>query len=124
MVLSPRIWGRDKPRKISSYKAYREGGQIEEYRARHKIVFETKRGLERNLREKKQIEMLVLENPKLDICSISQLHAIKMKTNENYYPPESAIRPEYIEKIKKIRTHTMQNRGEIYNSMDEFFDSL
>ena len=44
--------------------------------------------------------------------------------DESYYPPESAIKPEYIEKIKRIHSHTMQNKGKVYNSMEEFLDSL
>jgi|SRR5208283_4756769 len=49
---------------------------------------------------------------------------IEMRIEEEYYPPESDIKPEYIEKIKKIHESTIHKKGKIYNSMEEFLDSL
>jgi len=51
------------------------------------------------------------------ICGISST-AISW---DEEYPPEPALKPEYVQRIKTIRE---SNEGKVYNSIDDFFRSL
>ena len=45
---------------------------------------------------------------------------IEEKTGEAVYPPESAIRPAYIKKIKEAEAGLAKGKGKTYPSMDDF----
>lgn len=55
---------------------------------------------------------------------VTRLDRIEEKIDETVYPPESAIRPEYIEKIKKIQAKPPKGRAKTYASMDDFIVAL
>lgn len=55
---------------------------------------------------------------------VTRLDRIEGKLDETVYPPESAIRPEYIQKIKKIQAKPSKGRAKTYASMDEFIAAL
>jgi hypothetical protein len=46
---------------------------------------------------------------------------LKERLEEVYYPPESEIRPEFIQKIEKI---CEEDAGKVYGSMNDFLKSL
>src|SRR5208337_2740346 len=45
---------------------------------------------------------------------VTRLDRIEEKIDETVYPPESAIRPEYIQRIKKIQAKTPKGRAKTY----------
>jgi len=55
---------------------------------------------------------------------VTRLDRIEEKIDETVYPPESAIRPEYIRKIKKIQAKQSKGRAKTYASMDDFIAAL
>jgi hypothetical protein len=55
---------------------------------------------------------------------VTRLDRIEEKIDETVYPPESAIRPEYIQKIKKIKAKPSKGRAKTYASMDDFIAAL
>jgi len=55
---------------------------------------------------------------------VTRLDRIEEKIDETVYPPESAIRPEYIRKIKKIQANPSKSRAKTYASMDDFIAAL
>jgi len=55
---------------------------------------------------------------------VTRLDRIEEKIDETVYPPESAIRPEYIQKIKKIPARPSKGRAKTYASMDDFIAAL
>lgn len=55
---------------------------------------------------------------------VTRLDRIEEKIDETVYPPESAIRPEYIRKIKKIQAGSSKGRAKTYASMDDFIAAL
>ena len=55
---------------------------------------------------------------------VTRLDRIEEKIDEMVYPPESAIRPEYIQKIKKIQAKPLKGRAKTYASMDDFIAAL
>jgi len=55
---------------------------------------------------------------------VTRLDRIEEKIDENTYPPESAIRPEYIRKIQKIQGRPPKSRAKTYASMDDFIAAL
>jgi hypothetical protein len=55
---------------------------------------------------------------------VTRLDRIEEKIDENTYPPESAIRPEYIRKIQKIQARPAKGRAKTYASMDDFIAAL
>ncbi|WAC05116.1 MAG: hypothetical protein OS112_00375 [Methanoregula sp.] len=46
------------------------------------------------------------------------------KFNENVYPPESAIKPEFIKRVKKAQANIAAGKGKMFNSMDDFIRCL
>jgi hypothetical protein len=46
------------------------------------------------------------------------------RIDENVYPPESAIKPEFIRKIKKARADIRKGKGKTYESMDAFIRAI
>ena len=55
---------------------------------------------------------------------VTRLDRIEEKIDETVYPPESAIRLEYIQKIKRIQTKPSKGRAKTYASMDDFIAAL
>lgn len=52
---------------------------------------------------------------------ITRLERIEEKIDENVYPPESMIKPEFIQQVKKARADIKLGKGKMYNSIDDFF---
>ena len=55
---------------------------------------------------------------------VSRLDRIEEKIDENVYPPESAIKPEFIKKVKKAYADIKNGKGKTYNSIDDFFKEI
>jgi len=55
---------------------------------------------------------------------ISRLDRIEEKIDENVYPPESAIKPEFIRKVKKAEADIRKGKGKTYESMDAFIRAI
>jgi hypothetical protein len=55
---------------------------------------------------------------------VSRLDRIEEKIDENVYPPESAIKPELIRKLKKANADIKKGKGKTYNSIDDFFKEI
>jgi len=49
---------------------------------------------------------------------------VKRKIDENFYPPESAIKPEFIKQVKKAEADIAAGKGKMYNSIDDFFREI
>jgi hypothetical protein len=55
---------------------------------------------------------------------ISRLDRIEEKIDENVYPPESAIKPEFIKRVKKAQAEIAAGKGKTYDSMDDFIRTI
>jgi hypothetical protein len=55
---------------------------------------------------------------------ISRLNRIEEKIDENVYPPESAIKPEFIRQVKKTEADIRKGKGKTYESMDAFIRAI
>ena len=55
---------------------------------------------------------------------VERLERIEEKIDENVYPPESAIRLEYIKKVKTARSDIAAGKGKEYDSMDAFLRAV
>jgi hypothetical protein len=55
---------------------------------------------------------------------ITRLDRIEEKIDENVYPPESAIRPEFIRLVKEAETGIKKGKGKTYESMDAFIKAI
>ena len=55
---------------------------------------------------------------------ITRLERIEEKIDENVYPPESTIKPEFIQQVKKARVDIKKGKGTLYNSIDDFFSEI
>jgi hypothetical protein len=55
---------------------------------------------------------------------ISRLNRIEEKIDENVYPPESAIKPEFIRQVKKAEADIRKGKGKTYESMDAFIRAI
>jgi hypothetical protein len=44
--------------------------------------------------------------------------------NESVYPPESAIKPAFIKRVKKAQADIAAGKGKTYDSIDDFIRSL
>jgi hypothetical protein len=71
----------------------------------------------RAVTEKQQIEGMLAN-------IIDRLERIEEKIDENVYPPESAIRPEFIRRVKKARADSKKGNGKRYESMDAFIRAI
>ncbi|GAB6286744.1 MAG: hypothetical protein STSR0009_29470 [Methanoregula sp.] len=76
-------------------------------------VHESAGGLARN----EKIELLLTD-------IVSRLDRIEEKIDENVYPPESAIKPEFIKRVKKAQADIAAGKGKTYNSMDDFIRAI
>jgi hypothetical protein len=121
MASSEALWGELRHAR-SKLHISREFEHIRQSKWRKRAINDNK-GNEKPLNERKLQEgthpklELIQENLRLKL----QLREAKMKISEEYYPPESNIRPEYIQKIKAI---CAKNEGKVYESMDDFLRSL
>jgi len=55
---------------------------------------------------------------------VIRLDRIEEKIDENVYPPESAIRPEFVKRVKKAQADIKKGKGKTYNSVDDFFKEI
>jgi hypothetical protein len=55
---------------------------------------------------------------------ITRLDRIEEKIDENVYPPESAIKPEFIRQVKKAEADIRKGKGKTYESMDAFIRAI
>ncbi len=55
---------------------------------------------------------------------VTRLDRIEEKIDENVYPPESAIRPEFVKKVKKAEADIRKGKGKTYESMDAFIKAI
>ena len=55
---------------------------------------------------------------------VTRLERIEEKIDENVYPPESAIKPEFIRRVKKAQADIKKGNGKTYESMDEFIRAV
>jgi len=55
---------------------------------------------------------------------ISRLERIEEKIDENVYPPESAIKPEFVKRVKKAQAEITKGKGKTYESMDAFIRAI
>lgn len=67
--------------------------------------------------ENRQIELMLAN-------IINRLERIEEKIDENVYPPESAIRPEFIRQVKKAEAGIRKGKGKTYESMDAFIRAI
>ena len=55
---------------------------------------------------------------------VTRLDRIEEKIDENVYPPESAIRPEFIRQVKKAEADIRKGKGKTYESMGAFIKAI
>lgn len=55
---------------------------------------------------------------------VARLERIEEKIDENVYPPESAIKPEFVRKVKKAQADIAAGTGKVYDSMDDFIRAI
>jgi hypothetical protein len=55
---------------------------------------------------------------------VTRLERIEEKIDENVYPPESAIKPEFIKRVKKAQAEIAKGKGKTYESMDVFIKAI
>jgi hypothetical protein len=55
---------------------------------------------------------------------VTRLERIEEKIDENIYPPESAIKPEFIKRVKRAQADIRKGKGKMYNSIDDFFKEI
>lgn len=67
--------------------------------------------------ENRQIELMLSS-------IITRLERIEEKIDENIYPPESAIRPEFVRQVKKAQADIRKGKGKTYDSVEDFFKEI
>ena len=55
---------------------------------------------------------------------LARLERIEEKIDEAVYPPESAIRPAYVKKIKEAGSGLARGKGKTYPSMEDFIRNI
>jgi hypothetical protein len=55
---------------------------------------------------------------------VTRLERIEEKIDENVYPPESSIKPEFIKRVKKAQADIAKGKGKTYESMDAFIKAI
>ena len=55
---------------------------------------------------------------------VTRLDRIEEKIDETVYPPESAIRPEFVREVKKARVDIKKGKGKTYDSVDDLFKEI
>ena len=69
----------------------------------------------------------LVNNAKIELLLtdiISRLDRIEEKIDENVYPPESAIKPEFIKRVKNAQADIAAGKWKTYDSIDDFIRSL
>ena len=69
----------------------------------------------------------LVKNEKIELLLtdiVNRLDRIEEKIDENVYPPESAIKPEFIIKLKKAHADIKKGKWKTYNSIDDFFKEI
>jgi len=67
------------------------------------------------------------ENSRIELMLsniITRLERIEEKIDENVYPPESAIKTEFIRQVKKAEADIRKGKGKTYASMDDFIRAV
>lgn len=67
--------------------------------------------------ENREVEMMLAD-------IISRLDRIEEKIDENVYPPESAIKPEFVKRVKRAQADIAKGKGKTYESMDAFIKAI
>ena len=52
------------------------------------------------------------------------LAGTEKEIDENVYPPESAIKPAFIKRLKKAQADIAAGKGKIYDSIDDFIREI
>ena len=65
----------------------------------------------------RKIEMLLSD-------IVTRLDRIEEKIDETVYPPESAIKPEFVRQVKKAEADIRKGKGKTYESVDDFFKEI
>jgi len=55
---------------------------------------------------------------------VTRLERIEEKIDESVYPPESAIKPEFIRQVKKAEADIKKGKGKTYESMGAFIKAI
>jgi|WetSurMetagenome_2_1015567.scaffolds.fasta_scaffold60741_4 hypothetical protein len=55
---------------------------------------------------------------------VTRLERIEEKIDENVYPPESAIKPAFVTRVKEARADLKKGNGKTYESMDAFIRAI
>jgi hypothetical protein len=55
---------------------------------------------------------------------VTRLDRIEEKIDETVYPPESAIKPEFVKRVKKAQADIKKGKGKTYDSVDDFFKEI
>jgi hypothetical protein len=55
---------------------------------------------------------------------VTRLDRIEEKIDETVYPPESAIRPEFVRRVKKAEADIRKGKGKTYESMGAFIKAI
>lgn len=55
---------------------------------------------------------------------MARLDRLEDEMNENFYPPESAIKPAFVRQVKKAEADIRKGKGKTYDSIDDFFKEI
>lgn len=55
---------------------------------------------------------------------VTRLERIEEKIDETVYPPESAIKPEFVKRVKKAQADFAAGKRKTYDSMDDFIRAI
>jgi hypothetical protein len=55
---------------------------------------------------------------------LARLDRLEEEMHENVYPPESAIKPEFIRQVKKAEADIRKGKGKAYSTMDDFIRAI
>jgi len=55
---------------------------------------------------------------------VTRLDRIEEKIDESVYPPESAIKPEFVRQVKKAEADIRKGKGKTYESMGAFIKAI
>ena len=100
-----------------------EAGRITTIRSIRKSLYDTQKDLPEGVCESAgEISEAGIESRLRDI--VDRLDRIEEEIFENIYPPESALKPEFIRKIKKARADIRKGKGKTYESMDAFIKAI
>ncbi len=55
---------------------------------------------------------------------VTRLERIEEKIDESVYPPESAIKPSFVRRVKKAQADIAAGKGKTHDSMDDFIRAI